>query len=69
MILEEQQKKERRPGRRPVQLFAGLAFCTCGQKMYVKANSPKYVCKKCRTKIPVVDLEAIFHDELSNLSK
>ena len=64
MILEEQQKKERRPGRRPVQLFAGLAFCTCGQKMYVKANSPKYVCQKCLNKIPVVDLEAIFHDEL-----
>jgi site-specific DNA recombinase len=63
-ILEEQQKKERRPGRIPVQLFAGLAFCSCGQKMYVKANSPKYVCQKCLNKIPVVDLEAIFHDEL-----
>ena len=32
--------------------------------MYVKANSPKYVCEKCRTKIPIVDLEGIFHDEL-----
>jgi site-specific DNA recombinase len=63
-ILEEQQKTNKRPGKKPVQLFAGLAFCTCGQKMYVKANSPKYVCEKCRTKIPIVDLEGIFHDEL-----
>jgi site-specific DNA recombinase len=32
--------------------------------MYVKANSPKYICQKCHNKIPIVDLEAICHDEL-----
>jgi site-specific DNA recombinase len=63
-ILEEQQKKDKRPGKRPVQVFAGITFCSCGQKMYVKANSPKYICQKCHNKIPVVDLEAICHDEL-----
>jgi site-specific DNA recombinase len=63
-ILEEQQKKDKRPGKKAVQLFTGLAFCSCGQKMYVKANSPKYVCPKCHNKIPVIDLEGIFHDEI-----
>jgi site-specific DNA recombinase len=63
-ILEEQHKTNRRPGKKPVQLFGGLAFCACGHKMYVRSNSPKYVCTKCHNKIPVVDLEAIFHEEL-----
>ncbi len=63
-VLEEQTKKAKRPGKKPVQLFAGLAVCFCGQRMYVKANSPKYVCEKCRNKIPIVDLEAIVHEEL-----
>ncbi|OFZ79391.1 MAG: hypothetical protein A2583_02855 [Bdellovibrionales bacterium RIFOXYD1_FULL_53_11] len=39
-ILEEQTKAHKRPGRKPVQLFAGLAFCACGHKMYVRSNSP-----------------------------
>ncbi len=63
-ILEEQEKKHKRLGKKPVHLFAGLAFCFCGQKMYVKENSPKYVCQKCHKKIPIVDLEGIFYHEL-----
>ena len=63
-ILEEHQKKTKRPGKKPVQLFAGLTVCTCGQRMYVKSGSPKYVCQKCLNKIPIVDLEAIVHEEL-----
>ena len=32
--------------------------------MYVRAGSPKYVCRKCCNKIPIVDLEDIFHQEM-----
>jgi site-specific DNA recombinase len=32
--------------------------------MYVRSNSPKYVCRKCHNKIPIVDLESIFQEEM-----
>ncbi len=63
-MLDERMESLRRKGRRPVHLFAGLTHCYCGNKMYVITKSPKYVCQKCRNKIPVVDLEAIFCEQL-----
>ena len=63
-IIEEQFKSWKKPGRLPVQVFGNLAHCACGHKMYVRSNCPKYVCRKCHNKIPIVDLEAIFQEEM-----
>jgi site-specific DNA recombinase len=64
-ILDERRVSHKKPSRENVHLFTGYAFCECGAKMYVGGKSPKYICPKCRNKIPVADLEAVYHDELS----
>ncbi len=57
--------REPLPGPRVVHLFAGYIFCQCGEKMYVKDNTPKYVCRKCRNKVPVIDMENLFREHLT----
>ncbi|HZQ45910.1 MAG TPA: recombinase family protein [Verrucomicrobiae bacterium] len=63
-IIEEQTKSWKRPGKSPVHVFSSLAQCACGAKMYVRAKSPKYVCRKCCNKIPIKDIDEIFHHEM-----
>jgi site-specific DNA recombinase len=62
-ILEANPKKVNR-GKMPVQLFAGKVRCHCGRKMYVETRTSKYVCVDCLNKIPVVDLEAVYIEQL-----
>jgi len=66
-ILDARRRSGKPPARRTVHLFAGLAFCACGTTMYVPSNSQKYVCSKCRNKIGIEDLEAVFEEQLKNL--
>jgi site-specific DNA recombinase len=63
-LMGEQQKTAKRRGKAPLRLFAGLAYCACGERMYVKWKTSKYICRGCWNKIPIVDLEAIVHEEL-----
>jgi site-specific DNA recombinase len=66
-MLAEQMEKGKRKSKRAVHLFAGLTYCSCGGKMYDYTSSPtKYLCQECRNKIPIADLEAVFHEQLKN---
>jgi len=64
MLEERRSTPKKRPGPKPVHLFAGLVHCECGKKMYVGPNTPKYVCTACRNKIPMQDLEEVFVEEI-----
>jgi site-specific DNA recombinase len=69
-LLDGSRAKFKKPAKKTVHLFAGYAFCHCGGKMYVKSsNKSRYVCAACqKTKIPITDLEGIYHEQLRALA-
>ncbi|MBA4409734.1 MAG: recombinase family protein [Odoribacter sp.] len=64
-ILTEQSKERKQPLNKKTHLFTGFVTCSCGNKMYLLSNSPKYTCQNCKNKILQDDLEDIFHQQLT----
>jgi site-specific DNA recombinase len=67
-LLQARKASHKPVAKRAVYVFAGYVYCTCGEKMYVRSNTPKYVCMACRTKIPMVDLDQIFRGQLEEFT-
>ena len=65
-LLEARRTKRARPAKRGRGVFSDFVFCSCGKKMYYPHNTPKWVCRPCKNKIPVADLEAAFLDEIKS---
>jgi site-specific DNA recombinase len=68
-LIDESYSKQKRPAQKPVHIFCRrLLQCECGQRMYVPSNSPKYICRGCRNKITIADLDGIFCEEIKGYS-
>ncbi|MEQ1903124.1 MAG: recombinase family protein [Pirellulaceae bacterium] len=67
LLDERRANPKKRPIQRAAYLFSQVSWCTCGGRMFMSSHSPKYVCRKCRAKIPAEDLEAIFKEQLKDV--
>ncbi len=65
-LLDAMARKTTKTRRRGIHLFSGIAYCSCGSRMYMRSNSPKYVCNECKNKIEPDILEEAFHSQLKD---
>lgn len=65
-ILDQISQNRKPRGRLSKHLFAGVTVCSCGKRMYVPTNMPKYYCQSCCNKIPSLALEMIFQEQLKS---
>ncbi|QEC77381.1 recombinase family protein [Mucilaginibacter ginsenosidivorax] len=63
-ILDMQEGLQKPKGPKAVYLLSGYVHCVCGNTMYVYHNSKTYVCKKCKNRITVADLDEIYQSYL-----
>lgn len=66
VILKEQAKHERVNTKKAQHLLSGLLHCTNGHKMYVYHSNKVYSCRECKTRIPVSDIDEIYHEQLKH---
>jgi len=63
-ILDEQEAKRTKLGRKSEYLLTGLVNCICGTKMYVRSTAKNFDCKSCKNRIAVSDLDEIYQENL-----
>lgn len=63
-LLEGRRAKRTKPAKPSVHIFTGVLKCACGGKMYVSSSANRYVCGKCRHRIPCEDLEELFRERV-----
>lgn len=66
-IIKANQSGRRKATNNREHLFTGLIHCSCGSKMYHISTTKKYVCQKCKRKIPRDDMDSIFKEQLRGL--
>jgi site-specific DNA recombinase len=65
-ILDAREKRPLKTARKTKYLLAGYISCSCGKMMYVYYDTPIYKCKPCKRKIPVQDIDDIYHQQLKH---
>ncbi|GAB3910144.1 recombinase family protein [Mucilaginibacter boryungensis] len=65
-ILDAQEAKRKKPGRKAAHLLAGLVQCHCSKAMYVFHKTNIYTCRTCKNRISVADIDEIYQFHLKD---